>query len=44
MSKKNSIRTWLEAGYDQFADEGLEGLQIERLSRITNLNKSGYYH
>jgi len=44
MSKINSIHTWIEAGYSQFAAEGLEGLQVERLARITGLNKSGYYH
>jgi len=44
MSKKNSEQTWIEAGYNQFAAEGLEGIQVERLARITGLNKSGYYH
>ncbi len=44
MSKKNSKNTWIESGYNQFAAEGLEGIQIERLARITGLNKSGYYH
>lgn len=44
MSKINSEHTWIDAGYSQFAAEGLEGLQVERLARITGLNKSGYYH
>ena len=44
MSKNNSEHTWIEAGYEQFAAEGLEGIQVERLARITSLNKSGYYH
>jgi AcrR family transcriptional regulator len=44
MSKKNSKNTWIEAGYNQFAAEGLEGIQVERLARITCLNKAGYYH
>jgi len=44
MSKNNSEHTWIEAGYEQFAVEGLEGIQVERLARITGLNKSGYYH
>jgi len=44
MSKNNSEHSWIEAGYDQFAAEGLEGIQVERLARITGLNKSGYYH
>lgn len=42
--KNNSEHAWIEAGYEQFAAEGLEGLQVERLARITGLNKSGYYH
>lgn len=44
MSRINSVNTWLEVGYEQFAAEGLEGIQVERLARITGLNKSGYYH
>jgi AcrR family transcriptional regulator len=44
MSKINSEHVWIEAGYEQFAAEGLEGIQVERLSRITGLNKSGFYH
>ncbi len=44
MSKKNSEHIWIEAGYNQFATEGLEGIQVERLARITGLNKAGYYH
>jgi AcrR family transcriptional regulator len=44
MSKHNAEHTWIEAGYNQFAAEGLEGIQVERLARITGLNKSGYYH
>jgi AcrR family transcriptional regulator len=35
---------WIDTGYDLFAKEGLEGIQVERLARITDLNKSGYYH
>jgi AcrR family transcriptional regulator len=44
MSKNNRENSWIDAGYNQFAAEGLEGLQVERLARITGLNKSGYYH
>ena len=44
MSKHNSEPIWIEAGYNQFAAEGIEGIQVERLSRITGLNKAGYYH
>jgi AcrR family transcriptional regulator len=44
MSKNNSELAWIEAGYELFTAEGPEGLQVERLARITGLNKSGYYH
>lgn len=44
MRRINAFNTWIEAGYNQFAAEGLEGIQVERLARITSLNKSGYYH
>jgi len=44
MSRINSLNTWIQTGYEQFAAEGLEGIQVERLARITGLNKSGYYH
>jgi AcrR family transcriptional regulator len=44
MKKENSYHVWIEAGYNLFAEEGHEGIQIERLARITRLNKSGFYH
>lgn len=44
MSKNNSSHIWIETGYELFAAEGLEGIQVERLARVTRLNKSGYYH
>jgi AcrR family transcriptional regulator len=44
MANTNSEQLWIEAGYNQFVDEGLEGIRVERLARIINLNKSGYYH
>jgi AcrR family transcriptional regulator len=40
---KNSF-AWTELGYTLFAEEGEEGLQVERLARILKLNKSGFYH
>ena len=40
---KNSAG-WAEAGYKLFAREGLDGIQVERLARILQLNKSGFYH
>jgi len=44
MDKLKKASVWTEAGYDLFAAEGLEGIQIERLARILQLNKSGFYH
>jgi len=35
---------WIQAGYNLFSQEGHEGIQIERLARILDLNKSGFYH
>ena len=37
-------KSWIDLGYELFSEEGHEGLQIERLSRILNKNKSGFYH
>jgi AcrR family transcriptional regulator len=44
MDKARNSDSWLEEGYKLFAEEGLEGIQIERLARILQLNKSGFYH
>lgn len=44
MGKSNNMPAWIEAGYDLFAHEGTEGMQVERLARILGLNKSGFYH
>jgi len=44
MEKARNSSAWTDAGYDLFAEEGLEGLQVERLARILQLNKSGFYH
>ena len=41
---KKSKQKWIDTGYELFCEEGHEGLQIERLSRITGLNKSGFYN
>jgi AcrR family transcriptional regulator len=35
---------WLECGYELFAQDRADGLQVERLARILKLNKSGFYH
>ena len=44
MEKHKNSAAWTEVGYDLFAHEGLDGIQIERLARILQLNKSGFYH
>ncbi|MBN7812617.1 TetR/AcrR family transcriptional regulator [Algoriphagus sp. H41] len=43
-SKTDSLGNWLTLGYELFSEEGHEGLQVERLSRILGKNKSGFYH
>ncbi|HEY5825936.1 MAG TPA: TetR/AcrR family transcriptional regulator, partial [Cyclobacteriaceae bacterium] len=44
MARNKNLDTWIEAGYQLFAEEGLAGIQIERLARILQLNKSSFYH
>lgn len=44
MKGTKSYSRWITAGYELFAQEGPEGIQIERLARILNLNKSGFYY
>lgn len=44
MTRLNSRDQWIETGFDLFAREGHEGIQVERLARMLNLNKSGFYH
>jgi len=44
MAKTSNSSLWTEVGYQLFAIEGLEGIQVERLARILQLNKSGFYH
>lgn len=39
-----SVQKWIEAGYELFASEGPESLNVERLAKKLGLNKSGYYH
>ncbi|MCU0357454.1 MAG: TetR/AcrR family transcriptional regulator [Cyclobacteriaceae bacterium] len=40
----NAQQQWIEIGYTIFSKEGPEGLQVERLARILDLNKSGFYY
>jgi len=44
MERNKNSSSWLEEGYQLFAHEGMEGIQVERLARILCLNKSGFYH
>ena len=44
MDKSKHASAWTEQGYALFAEGGLDGIQVERLARITQLNKSGFYH
>jgi len=44
MSESTTLRRWVETGFELFAHEGHEGIQVERLARILDLNKSGFYH
>jgi AcrR family transcriptional regulator len=44
MEKAKNSSIWTEVGYMLFAEEGLDGIQVERLARILQLNKSGFYH
>lgn len=43
-SNKETRKSWIDLGYKLFSEEGHEGLQVERLSRILGKNKSGFYH
>jgi AcrR family transcriptional regulator len=40
----NNSKVWINVGYELFAREGYESLQVERMARILGLNKSGFYH
>lgn len=42
--KISSYQKWIDTGYSFFANEGIEGIQVERLARAIALNKSGFYH
>lgn len=44
MSRENLFQSWIEAGYEMLATEGIESVQIEKLARHLDLNKSGFYH
>lgn len=42
--RKDTKKKWIDAGYELLANEGAEGIRVERLARILHLNKSGFYH
>jgi len=39
-----AYQKWINAGYQQFAMEGLDGILVERMARMLHLNKSGFYY
>lgn len=43
-SREKNVNHWIDTGYGLFAEEGLEGLNVERLARVASLSKSGFYH
>lgn len=42
--KKGSLQTWVKEGYAIFSSEGPSSIQIERIARNLNKNKSGFYY
>ncbi len=40
----NKEQVWIECGYKTFAYEGPQALRIERLAKLTQKNKSSFYH
>lgn len=44
MLKTKTSQAWIEGGYALFAQDGLDGIQVERLAKFVKLNKSGFYH
>jgi len=44
MTTEYSKNKWIEAGYEFFAANGPDQLQVEKMARYLGLNKSGFYH
>ena len=44
MGGAKTSEKWIQAGYELFASEGIDGVHVERLARMLGLNKSGFYH
>ncbi|HSF55556.1 MAG TPA: TetR/AcrR family transcriptional regulator [Algoriphagus sp.] len=42
--KKGSLQSWVEEGYSIFSQEGPSSIQVERIARSLNKNKSGFYY
>ena len=40
----SKIDKWVKAGYQLLATDEIDGINIERLARTVNANKSGFYH
>jgi len=40
----SKIDSWIKAGYKLLGTEGMDGIKVERFSKILDLNKSGFYH
>jgi len=44
LSKEQTSLKWIETGYHLFAHEGPNGIHIEKIARLLELNKSSFYH
>jgi AcrR family transcriptional regulator len=44
VNTNQAYQKWIDAGYQQFALEGLDGILVERMARLLKLNKSGFYY
>jgi AcrR family transcriptional regulator len=44
LSKSDTSQQWIEAGYSLFAQEGPDGVLVEKLARQLGRNKSGFYY
>jgi len=40
----SKVEKWIKAGYALLATNEIDGINIERLARALNANKSGFYH
>jgi len=42
--KNTSYQTWIDIGYESFAQSGPEGIKVEVMSRKSGVSKSSFYH